>query len=132
MLRSFQDAVDVILTKEDVVQMKILVWKAKVTVMLTMIVSESLFVETIIARLLEISSMRKMIVVSNLKSLRLYLVLGVVDVILTKGAAVPWKIPVLKVRVTVKLTMIVVEILFAETIIAKLLDLSSMRKMIAV
>ena len=132
MLRSFQDAVDVILTKEDVVQVKILVWKAKVTVMLTMIVAESLFVETIIARLLEISSMRKMIVVSNLKSLRLYLVLGVVDVILTKGAAVPWKIPVLKVRVTVKLTMIVVEILFAETIIAKLLDLSSMRKMIAV
>ena len=120
------------MTKEDVVQMKILAWKVKVTVMLTMIVAESLFVETIIARLLEISSMRKMIVVSNLKSLRLYLVLGVVDVILTKGAVVPWKIPVLKVRVTVKLTMIVVEILFAETIIAKLLDLSSMRKMIVV
>ena len=58
--------VDAILTKEDVAQLETSVLRGRGTVKPTLIVMEISFVETTIARLSDLSSMRKMIVASNL------------------------------------------------------------------
>jgi len=127
--------VDAISTTEDAVAQKTLVLRVKEIVKIIKIVMEILSVETTIVRILTLSSMRKMIVALNQRlpiQKKLRVGQDVVDVILMKEDAVALKTLVLRVKEIVNKIMIVMEILSVETTIARLLDLSSTQKMIAV
>merc|ERR1712106_25424 len=109
--------------------------RVKEIVKIIRIVMEILSVETTIVRILTLSSMRKMIVALNQRlpiQKKLRVGQDVVDVILMKEDAVALKTLVLRVKEIVNKIMIVMEILSVETTIARLLDLSSTQKMIAV
>ena len=126
---------DAISTTEDAVAQKTLVLRVKEIVKIIKIVMEILSVETTIVRILTLSSMRKMIVALNQRlpiQKKLRVGQDVVDVILMKEDAVALKTLVLRVKEIVNKIMIVMEILSVETTIARLLDLSSTQKMIAV
>ena len=95
-------------------------------------VLEILSVETIIANSLVLSSIKRMTVVSSQISLQRNHSKDAKAEISSQDLAVHQRVPALKEKEIVKLITTVLEILFAETIIANSLVLSSMKRMIAV